>query len=104
MLQSRGTASGPPQWWVTGASAAAGNVRASVRTRRARTLLVALVARVDRASQPVGGAATADRDTAVGGALRVEEEVMRVVDQQPVAPRSVAQTSSSSGAVAIISE
>ena len=86
MLQSRGTASGPPQWWVSGASAAAGNARASVRSKPRADVLVALVARVDRARQAVGGAAAADRDAPVGRALGVEEEVVAVVDQQAVAP------------------
>src|SRR5665213_1031767 len=47
---------------------------------------IAFVARVDRAPQTVWRSAAADRDAPVRGALRVEEQVMRVVDEQAAAP------------------
>ena len=48
--------------------------------------VVALVLFADRRVQPVGRTAAADRDPAVRGALRVEEQVPQVGDQHPALP------------------
>ncbi len=57
--------------------------------RRLQTLVyagVALPRLIDRLVEVVGRAAAADRDPAVGRALRIEEEVVLVPDGQPVTP------------------
>ena len=47
---------------------------------------VSLIGWVDRPAQPVWSAAAADRDTPVDRPLRVEEQVVAIVDQQAVVP------------------
>src|SRR5262249_969739 len=47
---------------------------------------VVLARLADRLAEPVGGAAPADRDPAVGRALGAEEEEASIVDEQAVPP------------------
>ena len=83
MHQSRGTPSGPPQWWVIARLAGGREVRGGRRARAARARRRRARSRsLDRRAEPVRRAAAADRDPAVGRALGVEEEVAAVADQQ----------------------
>ena len=52
----------------------------------------------------VGGAATADGDATVGGALGVDDEMPPVGDGLAISPADRAQNARGSGSVAIISE
>ena len=101
--QSRGSPEGPPQRWVTAASARPGTARTEHQLAHGAPR-VAVEARAI-AEPKWYGAPRPEGEAVVGGALSVDDQVAGVVERLPLArAQPPSQNSSGSGSVAIMSE
>ena len=89
--QSRGAPIGPPQRWVTLASPSVGNSSPSNARSESCTPSCAIELGLDRRTEVVRRAPTAEGDAVVGGALAVDDQPAVVVERLAVRPADLVE-------------